>query len=86
MNTNASTSINAELHAAAQELIEAAHAYWKLYQRHIGKTAVVWIDDTSGHFVLFTRGEYKYGLLASANVIANDEAPMEHPFEQEVSE
>ena len=86
MNTYASTSINAELHAAAQELIAAAHAYWQLYQRHIGSAAVVWIDDTSGHFVLFTRGEYKYGLLESANVIANDETPMEHPFEQEVSE
>ena len=86
MKTNASTANNPELHAAAQELINAAHAYWQLYQRHIGSAAVVWIDDTSGHFVLFTRGEYKYGLLASANVIANDEPPMEHPFEQEVSE
>ena len=80
MITNASTANNAELHAAAQTLIAAAYEYWQLYQQHIGSAAVVWLDDTSGHFVLFTRGEYKWSLLANSNIIANDGPAMDHPF------
>jgi len=79
--TNANTGINEELHAAAQDLLAAAYAYWQLYQAHIGSAAVVWLDDDSGHFVLFTRGEYKWPLLINANVIANEELPLDRPFE-----
>ena len=79
--TNANTEINGELRAAAQELLAAAYAYWQLYQQHIGSAAVVWLDDDSGHFVLFTRGEYKESLLVNANLICDGDRPLDHPFE-----
>ena len=66
---------------AAQHLIEAAHEFWMLYQQQYGSAAVVWVDSVDGHFVLFTRGEYKQGILEYAKLIAETGQPMEHPFE-----
>lgn len=53
------------LNELGQELLNAAEAYWVAYQneRFRGGGAVVWVDDSMGNTVIFTRGEYRHRLL-----------------------
>lgn len=54
-----------DLRRAAQALIDAAHAYWQEAQRAeaIRGAAVVWLEDSDGRIMIFTRGEYRGALL-----------------------
>lgn len=71
--------MNIELKEKGQALIETAYEFWKAHQKYIGPNAVVWLEDTSGHFVLFTRGEYKDQIIR--NIIPlSDEIPLDEPF------
>lgn len=59
--------VGSEMHEAAVELLEAAERYWRLYQksRSQGGGAIVWLDDSKGNTVIFTRGEYRHQLMAN---------------------
>jgi len=73
-------SSETRLQELGQKLIEAAYDYWKEYQKVHESRAVVWLEDTSGHFILFTRSEYKSKILE--NVFSLDHRPpLDHPFE-----
>jgi hypothetical protein len=79
METNMNPEIHAELQEAGQKLIEAALEFWKLHQKLAGPRAVVWLEDTSGHFVVFTRSEYREQLLHNISPIS-EETPLHDPF------
>lgn len=49
-------------HAAAQRVLHAMHDFWKLAPI---RGAVQWIEDTDGHLVVFTRGEYRDAIRAA---------------------
>ena len=69
-----------KLQELGQKLIEAAYDYWQEYQKVHAPRADVWLEDTSGHFILFTRGEYKAKILE--NAFGLDTRPiLDHPFE-----
>lgn len=53
------------LQELGQALLDAAEAYWKAYQKEWfrGGGAIVWLDDSRGNTVIFTRGEYRHRLL-----------------------
>lgn len=44
MNTNANLIEGSPLHVKGHALIEAAHAYWKEYQKHFTRGAVVFLE------------------------------------------
>ena len=46
----------------AQEAIDAMYEFWKL---HPEKGAVQWLEDTMGHVLIFTRGEYRDKIMAA---------------------
>ena len=70
------------LQELGQKLIEAAYDYWQEFQEVHSPRAVVWLEDTSGHFILFTRGEYKEQIIN--NAFGLDSRPiLDHPFESE---
>ena len=53
-----------EIDIAGERALKACYEYWKLYtagEAELGNhdTAVIWLrDDATGHFMIFTRGEY----------------------------
>jgi len=53
-----------EIDIAAERALEACYEYWKLYTKMAAEkgnynTAVIWLrNDETGHFMVFTRGEY----------------------------
>ena len=51
---------------AAQALLDAAYEYWRAYQDdpETGNDAVVWLEDTAGHLVVFTRSDYRDEIMA----------------------
>jgi len=69
------------LYEKGRELITAAYEYWKEYQKTNPLDAVVWLKDTSGHMVLFTRGEYLSTIMKNIEPLSN-EIPLNKPFEQ----
>ena len=72
MQTNKTIGKNTELYTAGQALLEAAYAYWKLYRKELGASAVVYLEADNGHMVIFTRGEYKDALMGGVSQIASD--------------
>lgn len=80
MDTNHTIPKDSELSKAGKELIAAAYRFWQIHQREAGGGAVVWLEDDSGHFVLFTRGEYKDAILSSAIRETRSETYMFEPF------
>jgi len=64
MQTNKQIKQGSELQKAGQNLLQAAHDYFKVYQKELGSSAIVWLEDDSGHFVLFTRSEYKSDIMS----------------------
>lgn len=52
-----------ELAEKGQVLLDAAYDYWKIMQEAGLEGALFWLDDTAGHTVIFTRGEYRCTLL-----------------------
>jgi len=69
-----------KLYEKGQALINAAFEYWQEYQKVSKRAAVVWLKDTSGHMVLFTRGEYLQTIMQNVDIL-DTEAPLEEPFE-----
>lgn len=80
MQTNNTISKESELAEKGQALLKAAYEYWQVHQREAGGGAVVWLEDTSGHFVLFTRGEYKDAIMERAYRETRTEPMMFEPF------
>jgi len=68
------------LYKKGQALIKAAYEYWKEYQETNEPGAVVWLKDTSGCMVLFTRGEYSQDIMRNIEPLS-DEHPLINPFE-----
>ena len=71
--------IHAELKIKGQELIDAAYEFWRVHQRLAGPRAVVWVESADGHFVLFTRGEYRDVILRNIEPLS-EEIPLDAPF------
>ena len=63
---------DAELLESAQNLLNAAYAYWKAYQKKLGASAVIYLEDNDGHLVVFTRGEYKDWIMDAVSEIHRD--------------
>jgi hypothetical protein len=59
--------IGSPLHVAGVKLLEAAAAYREAYRKQPfpGGSAVVWLDDSAGNTVIFTRGEYRRQLIGN---------------------
>ena len=72
METNFDVTHDAGLRQAAERLIAAAEAYWTAYQRALGHNAVVWLTDTDGRLVIFTRSEYRQTLLANIDHVREE--------------
>ena len=69
METNRVILPGDPLDKAAKALLDAAYAYWKVYQEHgCYGNAVVWLTDEYDNTVIFTRGEYRQRLLHAAHV------------------
>ena len=81
MQTNKQIEHGSNLEKMAQNLIAAAYEYWQEYQKEVGTSAVVWLEDNSGHFILFTRGEYKDSIISRATNETRNEPVMFNPFE-----
>lgn len=71
--------VKGKLREKGRALIEAAYEYWKEYQKVSTPAAVVWLKDTSGHMVLFTRGEYCQTIMANIDKLSR-EMPLDDPF------
>jgi len=80
MQTNKFIDTESELGQAAKKLVEAGYDYWKLYQKQLGSCAVVWLEMENGHFILFTRGEYKNAILDAAGRECRHEIKLFKPF------
>lgn len=81
MATNKVIDNNSELARRGAALLEAANEYWEQYQKDVGGPgAVVWLENTNGHFILFTRGEYKEAIMAAANRECAGEPRLFDPF------
>lgn len=65
METNKTIAKDSELADRARALLSAAYDYWQTYQKECARGAVVWLEGDDGHFVLFTRSEYKESIMAS---------------------
>lgn len=80
MQTNKTISPDSELGVKAKALFQAAYDYWEAYQKELGPSAVVWVESESGHFILFTRSEYKEAIMSSANRETQSAQAMFEPF------
>lgn len=85
MTTNTGIPKDSELYRKGQALIEAAYEYWQEYQKTCTPVAVVWLEAENGHFVLFTRSEYKAGIIYASGVETGGEPPLERMFESSPS-
>ena len=82
-NLNNTIPSDSELNKKAQNLINAACQYWQEYQREIGRCAVVWVETSDNHFVLFTRSEYRDSIMKEVEKIEELDGPLLFkPFEQ----
>ena len=55
------------LREAADKLLAAAYDYWKAFQREQHRAAVLWLQDSDGKVLIFTRGEYRERLMAAVD-------------------
>jgi len=75
------------LRKPAKRLLEAAYEYWKAYQElHLPTSAVVWLKDSKGGLVIFTRGEYKNQLMENIDTHIYGESDPELEFPELVEE
>jgi hypothetical protein len=81
MQTNKIISAKTKLYKKGNRLLKAAHEYWEEYQKECGPAAVVWLDNDNGHFVLFTRSEYKKDIIPNAILMRNN-LTLDRPFEK----
>lgn len=80
MVTNKSIAPGSGLSGKGKALILAAYEYWQAYVEELGPAAVVWLEDDSGHFVLFTRSEYKDFIVRNAAFAILHDDVMFEPF------
>lgn len=81
MLTNKTIAKNEALYEKGNALLKAAYDYWEEYNKSIGKSAVVWLQNDNGHFILFTRSEYRERIMREVDRINFDEKHMfENPF------
>lgn len=78
LQTNAGLKKGSALHKKGCALVEAGYEYWKEYQKSFRPGAVVYLELENGHFILFTRSEYKQQILAVVDRIGGD--AIDHPF------
>ena len=52
------------VYLAAEALLAAAHEFWQAKQDAGQGAAVVWVTDTDGRTLIFTRGEYREQLMS----------------------
>jgi hypothetical protein len=81
MTTNKVIPRGSGLCRKGKRLLKAAHDYWLEYQTSLGSCAVVWLEADDGHFVLFTRGEYKEQIMTQVRGLYG-ERPLVNPFEK----
>jgi hypothetical protein len=82
-NLNNTIASDSALNKRAQNLINAACQYWQEYRREIGRCAVVWVETSDNHFVLFTRSEYRESIMKEAKKIEESDGPLLfEPFQQ----
>lgn len=62
----------------AQELLDAAYAFWNACQDEGHAGAVQWLIGTGGECIIFTRGEYKDRLME--NIMSLHEENRVHLF------
>lgn len=79
METNMNPEIHQELKDKGQELIRAAHEFWKVHRKLCGPRAVVWLKASDGHFVLFTRGDYLTQIMNNIEPVS-EETTLDEPF------
>jgi hypothetical protein len=79
METNMNPEIYSELREKAQQLIKVAYEFWEVHQKLAGPRAVVWLESTDKHFILFTRSEYKDQIIQNIAPLTN-EIPLDEPF------
>lgn len=84
LTTNTALPKDSELYRKGQALILAAYEYWQEYRKTCTPCAVVWLEAENGHFVMFTRGEYKAGIIHAAGIETSGEAPLDRMFEASV--
>ncbi len=80
MQTNTAIPKDSELAKKAADLLKAGHEYWEEYKKTYTACAVVWLEADNGHFILFTRSEYKGDILRNVPLVAFDK-PLTKPFE-----
>ena len=80
METNKNIKQDSILGQKAKALLIAAHEYWKVYQKELGNSAVVWLEGDNGHFILFTRSEYKDVFMATVSKEKSEIPVMFEPF------
>jgi len=68
------------LHKKGAKLMQAAYEYWIEYNKQFSPGAVVVVENTKGHFLLFTRSEYKNQMLSVVDNLSGH-PPIERPFE-----
>ncbi|MCJ7776862.1 MAG: hypothetical protein MUP16_00890 [Sedimentisphaerales bacterium] len=83
METNKTINPKSELGKKARKLLKAGDEYWQIYQKELGSAAVVWLRANNGHFILFTRSEYKKDILESAGIACRGEPVMFEPFTEQ---
>ena len=79
METNLNPEIHRELKEKGQALLFAAYEFWKVHRKLCGPRAVVWLEADDGHFVLFTRGEYRQQIMGGITPFT-EETPLDEPF------
>ena len=80
METNMNATVNKELFEAGRKLLESAYEFWKIHQKLAGPRAVVWLENESGGYVLFTRGEYKTQIIQNISPLAGEIPLTEETF------
>ena len=63
---------------AAQNLLDAAHEFWKACNAEGQYGAVQWLNGTQGELIIFTRSEYRQHLMNNIDTLPGVE--QEHFF------
>jgi phosphopantetheinyl transferase (holo-ACP synthase) len=78
-------TITAELDEKATALLAAAYAFWEAHQKAYGTGAVVWLGDDDGKLVVFTRMEYRDGIMGVVDRLNRLEEPLEWPNREDIT-
>lgn len=70
--------LSKELHEKGQALLDAAYEYWKQAHKEGIYGAIIWLDDTDGRTVIFTRGEYRGQLLYNISGLRQEARQFTH--------